>query len=176
MEFYRIKNEHDALFKPSYELYQSSFPLHEQRQPLHQSSLLADPAYYFEAIIEDREAAGFIAYWLTEAFTYIEHFAISPKWRGQSLGSRVLEEFCRRYSLVILEIDPPNDPVAVRRENFYLRLGFQSNYYLHLHPAYRNNFSPHRLVLMTCPRKISTSEYQHFNQYLGGVVMRVVEK
>ena len=142
MEFYRITSESEALFRPLYAMYQKSFPLHEQRLPRHQVEALADPAYHFEAIIENGQLAGLIGYWLTEAFAYIEHFAVSPELRGRALGSGALEEFGRRHSLVILEIDPPEDELSIRRERFYRRLGFQSNDYPHLHPAYRDNFEP----------------------------------
>lgn len=176
MEFHRITNVNETLFGHSYELYRASFPLHEQRPPHHQGAVLANPAYHFETVVEDREPVGLIGYWLTEAFAYIEHFAINPQWRGRSLGSLALKEFCRSHPLVILEIDPPEDAVSVRREKFYLRLGFQSNDYPHLHPAYRKTRAPYRLMVMTYPRKISASEYGDFSRYIAEVVMEEVEK
>ncbi|WP_368087125.1 MULTISPECIES: GNAT family N-acetyltransferase [unclassified Paenibacillus] len=51
-------------------------------------------------------------YWSTERFSYIEHFAINPNMRGNNLGSRCLQEFIEAHGNVILEIDPPKDPIS----------------------------------------------------------------
>lgn len=176
MIFQRLDHERDGLFRLSFELYEQSFPLHERRRAESQKALLSNPAYYYEAILEDEDLAGLICYWRSGPFAYIEHFAVSPELRGRALGSRALQEFGRRHGRVILEIDPPVDPISLRRENFYLRSGFKRNPYSHRHPAYRKNFSPHELVIMSFPREISQTEYHDFNVYLNNVVMADAEK
>lgn len=77
-----------------------------------------------------------------------------------------------RKKTVILEIDPPNDEVSVRRKAFYERAGYRANPFEHIHPPYRNEYKGHRLVVMTCPAAISENEYKNFNSYLENVVMK----
>jgi len=88
------------------------------------------------------------------------------------MGSRCLKKFCDMRNLVILEIDPPVDPISIRRKNFYMRLGFQENNYQHKHPAYRKENLPHELIIMSFPKSISEAEYMEFNEYLKKTIMR----
>ena len=66
---------------------------------------------------------GILYYWTAPEYVYIEHLAISPDLRGANMGSRVLEAFCRKAGRIVLEIDPPETEIAVRRLRFYERLG-----------------------------------------------------
>lgn len=70
---------------------------------------------------------------------------------GRDLGSKVLRAFCREAGRVVLEIDPPEDEISIRRQGFYERNGFVTNPYLYIHPSFRRPFQPHRLVLMSYP-------------------------
>ena len=78
----------------------------------------------------------------------------------------------RAQKTVILEIDPPNDDVSVRRKAFYERAGYRANPFEHIHPPYHSEYNGHRLVVMTCPTAISENEYKNFNSYLENVVMK----
>lgn len=127
----------------------------------------ADGMFFREAM----DLYGLIFYWRTERFSYIEHFAINPNMRGNNLGSRCLQEFVEAHGNVILEIDPPKDPISIRRKNFYMRLGFQENNYQHEHPPYREQYKPHELVVMSFPRIITEDEYVEFNEYLKNTIM-----
>jgi len=176
MRFHRITRESDSLFSESFKIYESSFPLHEQRPLVYQKEILPHPDYYFEVALRDDELVGIVCYWKTGAYIYVEHFAISPGLRGQSFGSNCLEALCRRYELVILEIDPPVDSVSIRRERFYVKLDFRKNDYPYKHPAYRKGYEPYPLVIMSYPRSIGQSEYADFNDYVRTTVMLNVEK
>ena len=90
-----------------------------------------------------------------------------PEMRGR--GYLLLGE---RKKTVILEIDPPNDEVSVRRKAFYERAGYRANPFEHIHPPYHSEYKGHRLVVMTCPTAISENEYKNFNSYLENVVMK----
>lgn len=57
-------------------------------------------------ILDKDVFVGIIFYWKTARYCYIEHFAIDPDMRGNSMGSRCLKQFCEMNHLVILEIDP----------------------------------------------------------------------
>lgn len=172
LRFYRLTNGEDPRFEGAFALYEKSFPVHEQRTREKQLALLAHPTYHFDVLLEGDVLAGILLYWEFDGYAYVEHFAIHPAQRGKSLGSRALRVFCGSRPLVILEIDPPEDAISVRREGFYTRLGFVKNGHAHTHPAYRAAYAPHALVVMSYPRAITAGEYAHFAEELKRVVMR----
>lgn len=97
--------------------------------------------------------------------------ALAPQLRGQSWGSRALREFLAEGDPVVLEIDPPEDPVSRRRKGFYEGLGLVSNPWPHIHPPYRLEFSGHALEVMTFPGGWDEGQYRRFARYLDETVM-----
>lgn len=176
MEFQRLLSSGDAFFPAAFALYEISFPKHEQRIFERQAALMKNPLYHFDVILEAGAFAGILLHWEGSGYSYVEHFAVSPSLRGKSIGSGALGRFSENRPLVVLEIDPPADEISVRREQFYRRLGFRSNSYLHLHPAYRPEFSPHELVVMSCPREMTEEEYRLFQRELAETVMKDAPK
>lgn len=172
LQSYRLLSAEDRWFAEAFALYESSFPLHEQRTEQKQRALLGCAAYHFDVLLEEGALAGILLYWVLSGYTYIEHFAIHPAQRGKSLGSCALSGFCGECAPVILEIDPPVDAIAMRREGFYTRLGFIKNGYAHTHPAYREAYAPHALVVMSYPQAITAGEYALFSRELESIVMR----
>lgn len=171
MHFQRLTSDGDVLFDTAFTLYTASFPEHERRIREKQCALMANPRYHFDAIMREDAFAGIALYWTFPGYAYIEHFAVHPNIRGQSVGSECLRLFCGRHESVVLEIDPPVDPVSTRREAFYKNLRFLTNPRPHAHPAYRAAFAPHSLVVMSHPRRLSEAEYARFADDLRRVVM-----
>ena len=119
----------------------------------------------------DGEFVGAVLYWQWADYIYVEHLFISPEYRGEGVGSRVLDILCRKGRNVILEIDPPVNETALRRMKFYMRNGFRENEYRHVHPPYRDGSSGHELVVMSFPGKLTEKQYGDFNEYLKNTVM-----
>ncbi len=123
--------------------------------------------------MEEDQWVGFISYWEFDSYIYIEHFAIDNLLRGKGYGSRVLKTFVeQKGKTVLLEIDPIVDEVSAARLRFYSHCGFQTNPFPHCHPAYREEYQPHSLVVLTAPKEISQKEYQCFYADLYRIVMR----
>lgn len=95
-----------------------------------------------------------------------------PRCAGEAAVRRRSHFSASAKKTVILEIDPPNDDVSVRRKAFYERAGYRANPFEHIHPPYHSEYKGHRLVVMTCPTAISENEYKNFNSYLENVVMK----
>lgn len=171
VHFQRLTSGDDGLFEKAFDLYTVSFPEHEQRFRANQCALMANTDYHFDAIMDGDSFAGIILYWEFPGYAYIEHFAIHPELRGRAFGSESLRLFGGGRDLVVLEIDPPDDPVSVRREAFYHKLGFRTNPFSHTHPRYRESFPPHRLVVLSSPRELTEKEYARFAEDLSGIVM-----
>ena len=172
MELVRIADPGHPMYHSAMALYAMSFPHHEQREAASQAGILRDEEYHFCLIYDGTAFVGLVLYWETARWIYIEHLCIAPELRNRKYGERTLSALKERGKVLILEIDPPVDPVSVRRKKFYERCGFAENPYRHIHPPYHRENSGHVLVVMTYPAAISQEEYGTFSDYLRGRVMR----
>lgn len=171
MEFVRLSSPDHELYPRAMELYRLSFPPHEQREPRSQGRILGESAYHFDLIWDGPRFLGLMLYWEAPDFLYVEHFCIDPDARGQGLGEQALALLARKGKTVVLEIDPPVDPLSRRREGFYQRSGYHANGFPHVHPPYHPNTPGHTLVVMSYPRPLSEEGYARFDAYLKGTVM-----
>lgn len=163
------KNPHYESFK---ELYAKSFPIFEQRTEQQQKYAFTKENYHLMAYFDASLFIGFIAYWDFKTYVYIEHFAVTASIRGKGYGSSILNSF-KNYvrKMVLLEIDPIQDEISEARLRFYKRNGFHENIYNHIHPAYRENYKSHQLIVMTTQRPLSVKEYLVFKTDLCDIVM-----
>ena len=168
-----IQSAKDRLYGDFKVLYSSSFPIFEQRTEEQQAWAFEQAGYHLAGYTEKGKWIGFISYWEFDTYIYIEHFAIDATLRGQGYGSRVLRMFVeQKGKTVVLEIDPIVDEVSTARLRFYTHCGFQTNPYRHRHPAYREGYQPHPLVVLTAPVAISEKEYLRFYRDLCDKVMK----
>ena len=91
--------------------------------------------------------------------------------RMLAVTRRALELLQGMGKRIVLEIDPPEDAIAVRRKGFYERCGFAVNPYPHIHPPYHRGNEGHALVVMSWPGALPPQEYSAFAQYLQRRVM-----
>lgn len=176
MRQYYINSSDHPLYKPFHDLYRTSFPIFEQRSAIQQAEAFQNEQYKLLAFTENDTFLGFISYWKFETYCYVEHFAVNADLRGKGYGSDLLQAFIRSTSkIVLLEIDPITDNISEARLRFYKRCGFYENPYPHKHPAYRNEYQPHSLIVLTTEREISKEEYQKFSLDLNITVMNKIE-
>ena len=173
MKFVRLTDVNDPMYSQALNLYKNSFPYHELREDDSQFRIMKNDEYHFCLIYDGDEFIGDIFYWETEDFIYVEHFCISEEKRNKNYGRRALESFGAGKT-VILEIDPPEDDISIRRKGFYELCGFRINEFNHVHPPYHNSCKPHALKIMTRPEMIDENMYDKFNSYLSDVVMKDV--
>ena len=171
MQFERLTNVQHPLYERAMELYGVSFPAHEQREAASQMKILDDPEYHFTLVYDGELFVGLILYWETERFVYVEHFCILPEMRNRKYGQQALQLLCRCGKTIILEIDPPTEPVSIRRKFFYERCGFVKNPYSHIHPPYHRGNRGHDLVIMSFPVQIIRNVYDDFRHHLEHHVM-----
>lgn len=161
------------LYKSFQDLYCTSFPIFEQRSVSQQVKAFQNERYKLLAFTENDLFLGFISYWEFDAYCYVEHFAVNTDLRGKGYGSNLLRSFIQSTrKIVLLEIDPIADSISEARLRFYKRCGFHENSYPHKHPAYRQEYQPHPLIVLTTKREISKGEYQNFNFDLSTTVMK----
>lgn len=135
-----FKDTSGAVREKVWRLYEESFPAHERRSLTAQEQAFADCRARSKVMLDDEgEVMALVFYWLYAGMVYVEFLAVNPAMRGRNIGSGVVERLLELYpgKLVILEIEPPQEEMAVRRLHFYERLGFVRNPYNYIHPSYR---------------------------------------
>lgn len=168
-----IKSSEDERFEEFRRLYGSSFPIFEQRTESQQEYAFGCSQYHLSEYWDGDTFVGFISCWEFDSQIYIEHLAVDTTLRGKGYGSQVLDSFvASTQKTIILEIDPVVDDISKARLRFYERCGFHQNDYLHRHPAYRDGYQPHPLVVLSSGRRITPEEYSEFFRNLKEIVMK----
>ena len=150
LKFRPFRSPADLGWDEAWAIYQNSFPQKEIRSLEDHLQALSDPHYTADGIWSDGRLIGILYYWTAPEYVYIEHLAISP----------------------VLEIDPPETEIAVRRLRFYERLGFVRNDYHYVHPSFQRPYEPHQLVLMSYPKAMTDEECRSFERFVRDPVLR----
>lgn len=147
-------------FNDIWKIFEESFPQDECRNLKDQKELLKESRYNLNPVYDGGEIIGFTAIWNLENFTYIEHFAIKKELRGKGYGSKIIKDvISKNNKLIILEVEKPETDEAIRRIEFYKRLGFHINNYEYIQPPYDKDKRYVPLVIMSFPNKIDMSEF-----------------
>lgn len=146
-------NSENYLIDKVKELYLDAFPSNERRDFDEFLRLLDDKSVPFSVSVleEDGEFAGFLTFWAWDDFRYFEHFAVAPEKRNGGKGGAFLRMMVENASTpVVLEVELPEDEMAVRRIGFYRRNGFHLwDNVPYLQPSYGEGREPVPLCLMT---------------------------
>ena len=162
-------------FDRVFQIIEASFPKDEYRTYDEQKALLDDSAYevYILPDSGDNAIMAFIAVWKFNSFAFIEHFAVSPKYRNRGIGSEFLSEIVRMLGkMVCLEVEPPDNETASRRIGFYERNNFFLNKYPYTQPSISAGRNPVPLLIMTHGRSISKIEFTNIKGELFAQVYK----
>lgn len=174
MQYIKIDSSSHVLYKAFEELYSVSFPVFEQRTETQQEYAFSRNNYHLIGWHSEGHLIGFISYWEFKEYLYIEHFAVNTGIRGKGYGTKILNAFIESIpKIVLLEIDPITDEISKARLRFYERCGFYKNPHSHKHPAYRDEYQSHSLIILTTKRVISEQEYLDFSNDLNKCVMNL---
>lgn len=176
-----LQRINETNFPEIYRIMQASFSDDEYRPYDEQLALFEEPEYwiyYMPAIGMERvgnhstgnstmHAAGFLAVWEFESFTYIEHFAVDPVLRNSGTGSAMLQKLVKQYQKPIcLEVELPEDELTRRRIGFYERNGFVFNEYPYIQPPISKGKSPVPLRIMTYGSAITQDTFEEMKRVL----------
>ena len=120
------------------QLLEEAFPP-EERPTFDDIEKRRNNIYHLCVIEQDSKMLGIFAYWNFSTFSYIEHFAIVKTLRNNGIGSAVLSRFLQTGGLgrqIVLEVEPPETPLAQRRIDFYQMHGLLLNPQPYLQPPY----------------------------------------
>lgn len=171
-----IKKLNKTNFDKIYELMEISFPIDEYRTYDEQKALLDNPAYQIFTLQEDDTdgTRAFIAAWIFDEVVYIDHFAVNPKYRNGGIGAKMLKEFFEIMpQTVCLEVEEPNDEMAIRRIGFYERNNFFLNKYPYIQPPISKGRSPIPLMIMTSDRLVTEKEFENIKNILYTRVYKI---
>lgn len=152
-----------------FEIMDKAFPNTEMRAYQEQKKIFERPQY---SVLMNEEKTAFIALWDFDEAVYIEHFAVKDSLRGSGIGEKMLKEFLNTTTnkMVFLEVEPPEEEIAMRRIGFYERIGFVLNPYYYLQPPYRQNEEPIELKIMTMGQSIDQKQFDKYKKMLYSVV------
>jgi N-acetylglutamate synthase-like GNAT family acetyltransferase len=87
--------------------------------------------------------------WSVNDLFFVENLAIRKDLRDKGYGGKILEELKKRYGSMLLEVQPPEDPMTRKRVVFYLRHGFHLSNEEYILPPLQKNGSPLAYNLMS---------------------------
>jgi len=145
-------------FKPTYE---SSFPPEERREWDQLPDLICNTKFKLYEIFLREKFIGFISVWDLEEFSFIEHFAICSTHQAKGYGTQALSQVLSMNSKpVVLEVEKPLTETARKRISFYERFSFSVNTGSYFQPPYSFDKSSVKMLLMSYPTKIETSDFE----------------
>lgn len=165
-------------FDRIYALLEASFPKDEYRPREAQKALLKEPNYtaYVLADSPGQEIQAVITLWRFADFAFIEHFAVSEKYRNQGLGAKILETVRSFVPCPLcLEVELPDTALAARRISFYERNGFFVNTYPYVQPSYDPDRKPVPLWILTSGAPVSQEQFENIRAILYKQVYRTEE-
>lgn len=178
IEFEKIKGSSDPLFTKMFELYRSAFPPSERRELGVLGHILdTEKRFVADALMKAGNFVGFFTYWTFGRFVYAEHFAVDPTLRGQNLGSETIQAFLRANELpVVLEVEMPDEPDAIRRIHFYERNGLKVVQQPYAQPYYDGSGRMLPMLLMTNDLHFVNTHFRLVKQTLYQEVYGVQEQ
>lgn len=160
------REEFDEIFR----IMKDSFPEDERRPYAEQKAVLDNKGYRLYTCKENKSAdiEGFIGLWEFCHLIFIEHIAVDGMHRGKGIGSEMLKEIIgkcekpqnsRTYTGIVLEVELPQNPIAVSRIRFYERHGFFLNEYDYVQPPMCKGMDPLPLYIMSYGRELTEEEF-----------------
>ena len=170
MEYIKIIRPEDPMLAAVATLYRNAFPKEERREWNELLSMIGTvPEMRLQVIVDGKEEIGFIISWVLNDWCFIEHFALSEKLRGRGYGEIVMKDFMSQYK-VLLEIEPPDTKDAIRRLNFYEKIGMFRLHFPYQQPSYREAGVFYKMLLMS---NISVTEQLEMDRVLHLVMKQI---
>lgn len=132
-------------------LLHESFPVEERRDDdMQRYNTDNNPLFTVYLINDDDINVGLITLWKLDNFLYVEHLATSPNVRNKGYGKMIMQALLDNFpnSIIVLEVELPEDELSKRRIGFYERCGFTLCKNSYMQPSYRKVGSPIPMYIM----------------------------
>ena len=161
------KQEYNKFF----DLLESDFCLDERRTKANELKAFDDQNFSPNFIYENGEFIGYVCFWEFEKFLFVEHFAILENMRGTGCGSRFLKEFSEKAKKpIVLEVELPENEIAIKRIKFYERVGYVLNKFPYTQPAYQPESKPVDMFVMSFDKALSEKDFNEYTQTIRKIV------
>lgn len=146
-----------------YEKMELYFPFEERRTLTHHIECFENREFEAYLLKENGETVGFMDLWSFEDFVFLEHFAIDAEKRNGGYGAKALCELKKLAGKrkIILEAEEPENELAARRIDFYVRNGFAVNTYAYEQPSFHGQNSV-PLKILSYPLPLLQTEFDGF--------------
>ena len=157
-------------------IYENSFPVNERRDFIKLITLLSDIKFQLLAITFENEVVGMLSKWDFDSFIYIEHFAIASDFRGNGMGSYILQNLLQdEIRQIVLEVELPDDEISLKRIKFYEKFGFHCCQERYIQPPYDKDKESVSMLLMTTQLIDSLQDFQYIKNILYHEVYNFIE-
>ena len=177
ISFIPIKDSEHPLYTYSEKILVQSFPKNEYRElPQQKENVNSNALFSCNIIIANENPIGIINYWTFNDFCYIEHFAIDSAKRNQGYGKKVLDKFKEKIGKpFVLEVEMPDNEIAIRRVHFYERAGLKLYHKPYLQPPFRkeDDFIP--MYIMAYGKELTDEDFSLMKQIIYKEVYNYVE-
>lgn len=164
----------DVRFDAFYALLDASLPRNEHRSYSAQKALLHEHAYGIFTAEDEGALRAIMAVWHFRDFRYIEHFVVNPALRGQGIGAAMLARYIAMdVRRVVLEVEPPEQEMAVRRIGFYERCGLSLSHFAYAQPPLNPGDGMLPLMLMSSGGVLTDTESAEVRDTLYRAVYHV---
>ena len=143
-------------FDDIWKIMKEAFPIAERRSYVEQKRLFERDDYHVYGIKEQNQLMAFISVYEMELVRFVEHLATDQALRGSGVGKILFQEMLDLDDhYTILEVEKPDDEMAIRRIGFYQRLGghlYEDVDYVQ--PPFHEGLQPLPLLLMSWPKRL----------------------
>ncbi|MCD7839340.1 MAG: GNAT family N-acetyltransferase, partial [Erysipelotrichaceae bacterium] len=110
--------------------------------------------------LQEEQLLGVITLWEFDEFHYIEHFAVDESYRGQGIGSKIIEDMkLLSDKPLVLEVEEIVDNITQKRVHFYEKHDFVLSSYHFIQPPLRDNAKDVPLIYMSYPALLDNDMY-----------------
>lgn len=166
MKYVDIREADERTKSEFWNLYESAFPANERRTSDLFAETLLSPEFCPMCVFDDAgEFCGLICIWQFEKYVYGEHLATVPEKRNCGLGAKIFAETMEKVvgeRRFVFEVEKPETPIAIRRIEFYKRLGCVMNDFYYVQPPYSLDSEGLELLIMSYPSGLSRAKYEEF--------------
>lgn len=166
MEFLKISWSDSERWEKVWNLYEESFPIAERRKLEDHKRAFENPQFHPLSVWESGQLLGIVFYWEWDKYRYIEYLAVTPTLRGQGYGFQIVKHIKDSEYTSILEIDPLENELSVRRLQFYERAGFTLTPYRFMHLPYRLDGVSIELLILSYPAMITKEQHTDFLKFI----------
>lgn len=153
------------------QIYEEAFPPDERREWSQWVDMHENGRFCLNEGYDNKRFIGFISVWELDRFRFIEHFAIRDTERGKGFGTHILKQvLAQKPSPVILEVEEPFTETARKRIAFYERMNFKVSDGDYFQPSYSVGKNSVKLLLMSYPEKIKTSDFTEIKSQIHSCV------